>query len=199
MEITMTKDFYQTFLKINKYWVLLIILFFVFYTVIMRQAINKIIPDGAGQHFVLQRAFTAERIINIIEDWKQPGIVLEDTINRYIEWIIIYDYIYPLVYAVFGATLLAKLLNYLSPDFTRGKLVLLLLPFIAGLLDVIENTVHVIVLQGPSPLETLPTTLIQFTSLAAHVKLVLLTLTISGISALALLFLVLRRAYSKKK
>jgi len=141
----------------------------------------------------LQLSFTQAKFTGIVQAWVQhKGI---EGIEALRTSIVNLDFIYPLVYALFLASLYALSGGRNQEVLSPAQKAMFALPFFAGLADWIENSIHLILLgrvQSPADLEMLPAELILAASLFAAVKLALITL-----SALASLYSGLRLVYRR--
>lgn len=138
---------------------------------------DKARPAGTPGVVALELAFSAETFSDIITQWGAEGV------RAYQVSTLCIDYWFPVAYAVFLAGLIAVLT--IKPGGTPSGLQLtrFALPFIAGLLDWVENTLHLILLRGPSHVSA---PLVLFASIAAVAKWGLIVLSI-----LVILYLIL--------
>jgi len=137
------------------------------------------LPPGAPGIFDLQLAFTPERFQFVMEQWGEAAM------QNYVTgmWM---DYIYPVAYAMALGSLLAWLTSRPNLPTARWHLFLFCLPFIAGGLDWVENSLHLLML---AVLHSTPSALVFLASLAAALKWIL-----AAISILAILLLLLAKA-----
>lgn len=91
----------------------------------------------------LQLSFNKDAGIEIIESWGASGIA------NFKRWIFI-DYIYALSYSVFFASLLSLLILQKGKEKSLKYTWVVVLAFIAGALDWIENTMELFFLNNPS-------------------------------------------------
>ena len=136
------------------------------------------LPSGAPTIFDLQLAFTAEKFQAVLAAWGEQNIA--SYVNGM--WL---DYLYSIAYALALASLIAWLTSRPRGEPQRWQLLLFSLPFIAGLLDWVENSLHLLML---GVLRAFPSALVFFASLAAAVKW-----TLAGLSILVILSLALAR------
>ncbi|MFZ5883786.1 MAG: penicillin acylase family protein [Chloroflexota bacterium] len=138
------------------------------------------LPPGAPTIFDLQLAFTAEKFQSVLAAWGEPNV--RDYVSGM--WL---DFLYPLAYALALSSWLAVLTH--RPDHPPARLTLTLFsaPFLAALLDYIENSLHLLML---TVLHETPAALVFLASLAAAVKW-----TLAGLAILLIFFLVLIRAF----
>ncbi len=134
------------------------------------------LPPNAPGILDLQLAFRAERLNAVLNAWGEAGV------QQYVGsmWL---DYLYPLAYSVSLASFLAWLAA--RPGF--WQLVLFCLPLLAGALDYVENTLHLLMFAW---LLALPPALVFTAALAASAKWLLI-----AVSLAALLLLGLRKAF----
>lgn len=87
---------------------------------------------------VLQTTFSKMKFLSIIGAWKLTGVLPQFKAHFY------FDFLHPVWYSIFLASLMALAFNAnsLSKRFDG----LLFIPFIAGLLDMVENVIHVMLL-----------------------------------------------------
>ena len=139
------------------------------------------LPPGAPSIFDLQLAFTPQRFQFVMEQW---GVA---AMQNYVTgmWM---DYIYPVAYSLALAGFIAWLTVRPNQPPTRWQLALFSLPLIAGLLDWVENTLHLLML---AVLHATPSALVFIASLAAAIKW-----TLAAISILAILLLLLAKGIS---
>lgn len=110
--------------------------------IIVAFIISPMMDGGNGLGVVkLQLSFDKSIGIDIINSWGELGIA------HFKKWIFI-DYIYAFFYSLAFATVLAFLLVKSTLADTQLKL-LTLLPFVAGLLDWIENTMELAFIRHP--------------------------------------------------
>jgi hypothetical protein len=151
----------------------LTVIFFIIFGVI-----GPDLPDGAPGVVDLQLAFNKTEFSRIIDVW---GL---DAVDRYKDtmWL---DYVFPPVYAIFFTSALAALT--FDAERYPGRIVrgLFVLPFAAALCDLLENTLHLIILRDPA---TLPAALIFLASVVAAIKWALL-----GIAAVVVVALLIWR------
>jgi len=109
-------------------------------TIILMILNSRAIPSGSPGIIALQLAFTKSTFVSIINQWGIAGVThFLNTI-----WI---DYIYPVAYAIFFSSFIARLTIKLDKSPTKFHIIFVL-PFIAGFLDWCENTLHIILLSN---------------------------------------------------
>ncbi len=107
--------------------------------VVSQLAIYLIIRDISPEKLLLlQTSFSRKFFLETIAAWKLAGLLPLFKLH------FIPDYLHPVWYSVLLASLMGLALNAnrLSPRFDS----LLLIPFVAGLLDLLENTMQLIML-----------------------------------------------------
>ncbi len=128
--------------------------------VLSQAAIYLVIRDlPPGKLVVLQTTFSLEKFLSIIGSWKFFGVFSHFKAHFF------FDFLHPVWYSVFLASLLAVSfnINNLSEKYNG----LLLIPFVAGVLDLVENMVHLVII---SDIRTISTTKIYISALAANIK-----------------------------
>lgn len=97
----------------------------------------------------LQFAGTSERFADVLQTWVSVNGV--DAIDNAAKTLVRLDYTFPVLYGVFFASALAHLWpSERSPGWTR---MLVLLPLVAGLCDMTENTLHMVLLADLPPID----------------------------------------------
>ena len=139
--------------------------FFVLTAFVMLILDAQLRPSGCPDMISLELVFTKSALNQIINECGADGI----RSHLIMIWV---DYIFIISYAGFLANLLGSLLR--GANYERA-LTLFSLPIIAGVLDVIENTLLLIQLQNTGSLSGV---LIFLASSAALVKFVLIGITI---------------------
>jgi len=126
----------------------------------------------------LELAFSADAFRNIIAQWGAAGVQAYRVSTLYIDsW-------FPIAYSLLLASLIALLAARSGRTPSRLQLTCFVLPFIAALLDWIENTLHLILLRDPRHIST---PVVFIASVAAAIKWGLIAL-----SVLVIIFLMLR-------
>jgi len=98
----------------------------------------------------LQFAGTADRFAEVIDTWVSVNGV--EAITNAAKTIARLDYTFPVLYGVFFASALAYL--WTSHDSTGWLRLLVLIPLMAGLCDMVENTLHLVLLADLPPIDT---------------------------------------------
>lgn len=99
-------------------------------------------PLGTSTVLELQTTLSVETFSQIIEQWRTAGML--DTYWRHY----LLDFIHPALYGGFLAAMLAKGFDLNNVDARHDNA--LLVPVIAGALDLVENLCHVAMLTTPS-------------------------------------------------
>jgi hypothetical protein len=114
---------------------------------------------GALNVLALQTTFSSEMFRSIAAGWIASG-----DIELYYKHFY-FDFFHPLWYSILLSLLIARAftLNDVNPRFNF----MILTPFVAGLCDLVENSIHVYILADPNRATPL---LVWFSGLAANVK-----------------------------
>ena len=139
--------------------------FFVLTALVMLILDAQIRPPGCADLISLELVFTKSGLDQIINACGEDGV----RAHLIMIWV---DYIFIVSYIWFLANLLGSLLR--SIDYERA-LTLFSIPIIAGVLDIIENTVFLHQLQN---IDSLSGVLIFIASTAALIKFILIAITI---------------------
>ncbi|MGC8786355.1 MAG: hypothetical protein ACP5Q1_02900 [Anaerolineae bacterium] len=135
-------------------------------------------PPGTAGVVALQLAFSAEAFQSIVKQWGASGVQAYRVSTLYVDsW-------FPIVYASLLASLIALLTHKLGKAFDKVTL-FFTLPFVATLLDWVENALHLILLRNPDRFSPM---LVLVASLAAAIKW-----GIIGFSALLVLYFLAQR------
>jgi hypothetical protein len=148
---------------------------------------------GGSKVVELQRAHTPESFRKVLEKWSASRADAIGIMKR--ENIVKLDFIFPVLYGLCFAFAYAAFRGNSNP----GSLDILVfsLPFVAGLFDWIENSLHLLLLRGittASHLEGVefPSSLVFTASFFAHAKFALL-----GISLLSLVPALILRLWNR--
>ena len=96
-----------------------------------------------GNHIIhLQLAFTVERFRAILLGWAR---VIPDSMKWLKESVLKLDYLFPILYATAFASVYAAISAHDAPS--SWDLFFVAAPFVAGMLDWLENTIHLFVLR----------------------------------------------------
>ena len=136
-------------------------------------------PAGTPGIIQLELAFTEGNFSSIINQWSEAGTLQVQERNLWI------DLLFPVAYAVFLSSLLAFLTVRPDGEPSPGLMLLLIQPFIAGLLDWVENISLLLLLRDTSNLSE---SLIFLASTVASFKWILIL-----VSALAIIYHILRK------
>jgi len=99
--------------------------------------IQRAIPPTAPGIVPMELAFTKERLMHILNQWGEAGL----TVYLKTMWI---DYIYALSYSFFLASLFVLSSRDEKDDTGRLNLLFFSFPFIAAILDWVENSFHLV-------------------------------------------------------
>jgi hypothetical protein len=150
--------------------------FLLFFAATERQA-----PEGTPGMLDLELAFSGARFDEIVTHWNETGVLEMERRNLWI------DLLFPLVYSLFLSGLLGALALPPGARPGRGLTLLLTFPFLAGVLDWLENGLELFLLGQGSARSAF---LILLSSTAAAMKWVLL-----AVCALAIVCHLVRRAF----
>lgn len=130
------------------------------------------LPPGAPNIFDLQLAFTVEKFQAVLAAWGGQNV------RAYINsmWL---DFLFPIAYALALSSWLALLTHRTDRPPARPALLLFTAPFLAALLDYVENALHLLML---AILHTTPPGIVFLASLAAACKWTLAALALGGIA-----------------
>jgi hypothetical protein len=150
----------------------IILIFSIILTIIMFIIVVFIVSpmmdggDGTGV-VKLQLSFQKVEGIKIVESWGQLGI------SNFNKWIFT-DYIYAFAYSLLFATILARLIKKRKLINSNIKY-LVLLPFVAGLLDMTENTMELFFINNQTSFSN---SLFYLHSLVSTVKFLLIAISL---------------------
>jgi len=112
--------------------------------VIVMFIVNPMIDGKTGIEVIkLQLSFRTNTGKLIIEKWNDIGR------QNFIKYIYT-DYIYAFSYAFFLATLYLYKIRKNNITITKKQVIIITLPFIAGIFDIIENTIEILFIQNPN-------------------------------------------------
>ncbi|MFP4446669.1 MAG: hypothetical protein ACLFPD_10545 [Desulfosudaceae bacterium] len=146
--------------------------------VVSQVAIYLVIRELPPEKLVaLQTTFSRAEFLSIIATWKMTGVLDSFKTHFY------FDFFHPLWYSIFLASLMAMAfnLNKIAAKYNR----LLIIPFLAGFLDLVENSVHVFLLHN---IGATTGTKIFVSALAANLKWLL-----AGVGIVIVVVLLARR------
>ena len=127
---------------------------------------------GSPGVVALQLAFTEERFADILRQWGPAGVRAYQTTTIWIDsW-------FPVAYALLLSSLVAVLTRRAGKEASRSGRMLFGLPWLAMVLDWLENGLHLILLRSSGDLSG---TLVWVASLAAAVKWGLIAVTVLGL------------------
>lgn len=139
---------------------------------------------GHSDPLILQLTFSRTVFMDILQKWGQTGIGIYK--NHFFV-----DYPHAFIYTGFLASLIAYLTEEQNKEPAHGHLLLFSLPYVAGLCDLVENTLHLILIRNPV---AVPGTLVKISATMTWTKWGL-----AGISIMAILFLVLKKTMSREE
>ena len=128
---------------------------------------NILHPLDSRLFLKAQTTFSRELYLQLLQGWESAGLIGRYRLHFY------FDFVHPVWYSVFLSALIAKgmNLNSISARFN----ILLLIPFIAGLMDLIENCFHVFFISDHS---TISEQNIFISALASNTKWALALVTL---------------------
>ncbi len=137
--------------------------------IIVMFIINPLIDSKIGLEVIkLQLSFTTENGKEIINSWNEIG---QQNFLKYIYT----DYIYAFAYSIFLSSLYLNKLLKNNIKLAGKHIFVLILPFIAGLFDMIENTIEIFFIKNPRDFSEL---LFAFHSVLSSIKWLILPLMI---------------------
>lgn len=146
--------------------------------------VSMLLQLGHIDPLILQLTFSKTVFMDILHKWGQPGIGI------YKKHFFV-DYPHAFVYA----SLLASVIGYLMAEQDREPasvhLALFSLPYIAGMCDLAENTLHLILISNPVAVSG---TLVNISATMAWTKWGL-----AGMSIMTIIFLVLKKTISREE
>ena len=146
--------------------------------------VSMLLQLGHSDPLVLQLTFSRTVFVDILQKWGQTGIGI------YKKHFFV-DYPHAFIYAGFLASLIAYLSAEQDREPVQLHLVLFSLPYVAGLCDLAENTLHLILLANPV---AVPGTLVKISATITWTKWGL-----AGMSVMAIVFLLLKKTVSREK
>ena len=165
-----------------------IVVAFVFMLVLFPRASAKTGSD-VNNVVDLQKAYTLEMFAGVLRGWSTAAGAKEDAVGiMKRENIIKLDLIFPVVYALALALSYATLSGRRQP--TALDFVLFVTPFVAGLFDLIENSIHLYLLSGVNTAADVEAavkagafrpSLVFAASAFAHAKYVLLLVSLAAV------------------
>ncbi len=115
----------------------IVIIFGILYIISQLIIVSILHNLDTKQVFELQTTFSSDTFHEIINSWKNNGIL------GFYKKHFIFDFPHPIWYSIFFGSFMSKLfhLNLVGEKYNY----LILLPFIAGILDLLENILHVVI------------------------------------------------------
>lgn len=129
--------------------------------IIVMFIINPMIDGKMGIEVIkLQLSFTTENGKSILNGWNEIG---QQNFLKYIYT----DYIYAFAYSIFLSSIYLNKVLKNNIKIVGKHILILLLPFVAGLFDMIENTIEIFFIKNPNGFSEL---LFSFHSILASLK-----------------------------
>jgi hypothetical protein len=130
---------------------------------------DRAAPEGTPGIVELELAFSKDRFSAIVDQWSAAGTLPLQKRNLRI------DFFFPFAYAVLLCSVLTWLTKGGHEEWARGFVILLALPFGAGLLDWVENVLLLMLLRDTSSLSQ---SAVFVASAVSLIKWVLLLVTV---------------------
>jgi len=147
------------------------------------QTVIAVIVSPLGHDMLrVQTTFSDETFRGIIQSWEKNGLMALYFKHFY------FDYFHPVLYSLFLSALLSRGLSMNGLDKKFNLMVLL--PFAAGLMDVIENSMHLYLIHNPVKISA---GTVLFSGICTSMKWALAFLVLAGAVVLIV------RALVKKK
>ena len=146
--------------------------------------VSMLLQLGHSDPLILQLTFSRTVFMDILQKWGQPGIGI------YKKHFFV-DYPHAFIYASFLASVIGSLMAEQDREPAYIDLALFSLPYGAGLCDLAENTLHLILISNPAAVSG---TLVKISATMAWTKWGL-----AGISIMAIIFLVLKKTMSREE
>ncbi len=141
---------------------------------IISQISIMIITSGLGSDFLsLQITLSRDTFLGIAQNWQSQGLI--DMYYRHFY----FDYIHPLLYGIFISSFMAKAFN--KRNISESLDLLLLLPFVASALDMVENSIHLYLL---ADLSRVTYGIVLFSGVCTNLKWVIALMSLFGSAAL---------------
>lgn len=161
-----------------------VVVFFATFLVSQAIIVSMLLQLDHGDPLTFQLTFSRTVFMDILQKWGQTGI---ETYKRHF----FVDYPHAFIYA----GLLASVIAYLTAEQDRRPaqvhLLLFSVPYAAGLCDLAENTLHLILISKPVGV---PATLVKISATMTWTKWGL-----AGISIMAIVCLVLKKTMSRQE
>ena len=158
-----------------------VVVFFAAFLVNQAIIVSMLLQLGHNDPLILQLTFSKTVFIDILQKWGQPGVGI------YKKHFFV-DYPHALIYASFLASVIAYLTAEQNREPAHFHLTLFSLPYVAGLCDLVENTLHLILISNPV---SVPETLVKISATMTWTKW-----GFAGVSIMAIIFLVLKKTMS---
>ena len=122
-------------IKISKYKIFLTALILYIVSQISIMIITK---DLRQDFLMLQLTSSSDVFLKIVTSWKDAGFL-----NAYYNHFY-FDFAHPVIYSIFLSSLLAR--GFIKRNITDRLDFVLFLPYLAGMLDLVENSIHLYLL-----------------------------------------------------
>ncbi len=104
--------------------------------------------SSSNAHFSLQKSKSAQEFGAIVEDWVPDKVIDSDSdlvrrIRGYFRSLLIFDYLFPVSYGLFGMFLIARTSHRLQPLPSTWLLGTFCVPLLATIFDILENSFHI--------------------------------------------------------
>ena len=141
---------------------------------IISQISIMVITSGLGSDFLgLQITISSDTFLGIAKTWQSKGLT-----GMYYRHFF-FDYVHPLLYGIFISSFMAKAFN--KRNISASLNPLLLLPFIASALDLIENSIHLYLL---ADLSRVTYGIVLFSGICTNLKWMIALMSLFGSAAL---------------
>lgn len=159
------------------------VVFFAAFLVSQAIIVSILLQLGHSDPLVLQLTFSRTVFVDILQKWGQTGIGIYKN-HFYV------DYPHAFIYAGFLSSLIAYLSAGQDREPVQVHLVLFSLPYVAGLCDLTENTLHLILLANPF---AVPDTMVKISATITWMKWGL-----AGMSVMVILFFLFKKTLSRE-
>lgn len=181
----MTKTLDNIRKKTNK-WQFVIVFGILFFVSQMTIAI-MLYELGTMQVLLLQVSLSADSFGSIIKEWNHAALLSVYKKHFYL------DFLHPIWYSLFLASFISKTFHLNNTNHKYNYL--LLLPFVAGLLDIIENILHLYIL---SNLNDISKVVVLISGITSNIKWLLVFISIVIILQMLVTYLITKRKNTKK-
>ena len=160
-----------------------VVVFCVAFLVSQAVIVSMLLQLGHSDPLILQLTFSRSMFMDILQKWGQPGIGI------YKKHFFV-DYPHAFIYASFLASIIGYLMAEQDREPAPVHLALFFLPYVAGLCDLAENTLHLYLISNPAAVSG---ALVKISAAMAWTKW-----SIAGISIVAIVFLVFKKTISRE-